>query len=271
MKELIDKALEEDIGKGDITSQSTIAEDANAKFKLIAKEDFILCGTEIFTKTFLAIDPNVKIDIYFKDGDQIYSGNVILSGEGNARSVLKSERVALNFMQYLSGIASKTDSYVQLCKNTKIKILDTRKTVPLYRKLAKYAVKIGGGYNHRMGLYDAILIKDNHISAAGSVKKAILATRDKLPGEPIEIECENLDQVKEAVKYNPEIIMLDNMSDDAIEAAIKIIDGRSKIEVSGNINKQRIERINKLKIDYIAIGDITYNNSFCDISLKIFV
>ncbi|MBT4921919.1 MAG: carboxylating nicotinate-nucleotide diphosphorylase [Rickettsiales bacterium] len=271
MKNLVEKALIEDIGSGDITSLATITEDKQASFKLIAKESFILCGVEIFQQVFETIDPKVKITTYYKDGDEILDRDIILSGEGNARSILKSERVALNFMQYLSSLATRTRSYAELCRDTNIKILDTRKTVPLYRELAKYAVRVGGGHNHRMGLYDAILIKDNHIAAIGGVKDAITAIRLRYPNKFIEIECEDLNQVREAVRCNVETVMLDNMDNDLIAQAIGIIGGSCKIEVSGNINKYRVEKIRKLKIDYISIGDITYNTSFCDISLKISV
>ena len=271
MQELIEKSLLEDLGDGDITSESTIDENQLATFNLIAKEDFILCGLKLFIDTFNQVDDSVKLTVNYQDGSQIKNKDIILSGTGNARSILKAERVALNLLQYLSGIATRTASYVKLCEGTNIKILDTRKTVPLYRKLAKYAVKIGGGKNHRMGLYDEILIKDNHIQAAGSVAKAIQRAKVYNKNKKIEIECETLVQVSEALEEKADIIMLDNMDVETISKAIIIINDKAKIEVSGNMNKNKISKLTKFKIDYISLGDITYNNSFSDISLKIII
>jgi nicotinate-nucleotide pyrophosphorylase (carboxylating) len=271
MQELIKKALIEDVGNGDITSESTIDENKLAKFNLIAKEDFILCGLNLFIDTFNEVDDSVILTVNYQDGNKVKNKDVILSGTGNARSILKAERVALNFLQYLSGIATRTAAYVKLCEGTNIKILDTRKTVPLYRELAKYAVKVGGGKNHRMGLYDEILIKDNHIQAAGTVAKAIQKARSYNINKKIEIECETLEQVKEALREKADIIMLDNMDVETISSAINLINNKAKIEVSGNINENKISKLTKFKIDYISLGDITYNNSFSDISLKILI
>jgi nicotinate-nucleotide pyrophosphorylase (carboxylating) len=269
MQELITKALIEDVGYSDITSESTIDKEQLASFNVIAKEDFVLCGLNLFIDTFKQVDDSVKLTVNYQDGNIVKNKDVILSGTGNARSILKAERVALNFLQYLSGISTRTASYVKLCEGTNIRILDTRKTVPLYRELAKYAVKIGGGKNHRMGLYDQILIKDNHIKASGTVAHAIQKARAAHKDKLIEVECETLDQVREALAEGSDVIMLDNMDIDNIQEAIEIINNRAKIEVSGNMNYKKISEITKFEIDYISLGDITYNNSFSDISLKI--
>lgn len=269
MQELITKALIEDVGYSDITSESTIDKEQLASFNVIAKEDFVLCGLNLFIDTFKQVDDSVKLTVNYQDGNIVKNKDVILTGTGNARSILKAERVALNFLQYLSGIATRTASYVKLCEGTNIRILDTRKTVPLYRELAKYAVKIGGGKNHRMGLYDQILIKDNHIKASGTVAHAIQKARAAHKDKLIEVECETLDQVIEALAEGSDVIMLDNMDIDNIQKAIEIINNRAKIEVSGNMNYKKISEITKFEIDYISLGDITYNNSFSDISLKI--
>ena len=271
MQDLIKKALIEDVGDGDITSESTIDKNQLATFNLIAKEDFILCGIDLFIDTFNQVDDSINLIVNYQDGKKVKNRDIILSGTGNARSILRAERVALNFLQYLSGIATRTAAYVKLCEGTNIRILDTRKTVPLYRELAKYAVKIGGGSNHRMGLYDEILIKDNHIQSAGSVANAIQRVKANNTNKKIEIECETLKQVKEAIKEEADIIMLDNMDIQTISSAIDVISNRAKIEVSGNMNENKILKLTKFKIDYISLGDITYNNSFSDISLKIII
>ena len=267
---IILQALKEDIGNGDITTNSTIPEGKKASFKLIAKEDFVVCGVKIFEKAMNIFDSSTKIKHNAKDGDFINKGAIILEGIGNARSILTAERVALNLMQYMSAIATKTKTYTEILKGTDIKILDTRKTIPLYRELSKYAVKIGGGENHRFGLYDQILIKDNHIEASGSIKSAVRNAKKLNIGRKIVIECENKQQINESLNENVDRIMLDNMSNKEISDSIKLIDGRCKIEVSGNMNLKRIEQLKDYKIDFISVGAITHTISFVDISLKVF-
>lgn len=262
---LIEAALLEDIGEGDITTDSIIDKRLNGKGYLISKAEGIFCGQEIFISVFKQINKNIKIKFNFKDGDKIKPKDVIAEIEGDTRSILKGERLALNFIQRLSGIATLTNQFVQKVKKTNAKILDTRKTTPLFRSLEKYAVVCGGGENHRFGLYDMVLIKDNHIDAAGGIDKAL--ERVKNVKKTILVETRNLTEVRKALPYKPDIIMLDNMKIDVMKKAIKLIDKKSKIEVSGNVSLDNVEQIAKLGIDRISIGKLTHSANALDISL----
>jgi nicotinate-nucleotide pyrophosphorylase (carboxylating) len=274
IKKIINDALDEDLSDiGDITSDLTISQNKKIKFQITAREKLVLCGADIVISVFNEVakrfDNNKKSKIkkHFIDGKVLPKNSVIISGLWNAKSVFIAERVALNLIQHLSGIASETRKYVDAIANKKTKILDTRKTIPGLRILQKYAVKIGGGKNHRMGLYDAILIKDNHIAAAGSVKNAVmLAEKSNMI---IEVECDNLAQVVEAVDGGADIIMLDNMSLEQIKKAVKLIGKKAKIEVSGGINLKKIKAISKTGVDYISVGALTHSVKAVDIGLDI--
>jgi len=268
---LISLALKEDIGKADITTEAILkgVSDRTVKATLIAKEDLILAGLELFEMTFKKIDPEVKIITDIGDEDFCKKGSVILYLEGKFSSILKGERVALNILQHLSGIATNTYKVVEELKGTKIKILDTRKTIPLWRKWEKYAVRVGGGYNHRMGLYDMFLIKENHIAVAGSISKAVMLAKNYDPNVKIEVEVRNFNEVKEAVDTEADIIMLDNMDDSEIKNCVKYIRENSdkNIEVSGNIILERIKRLRDIDIDFISMGALTHSVKAADISL----
>ena len=273
-QEIIKKSLIEDHFNNDITSDCCI-KDKNINFKLIAKEDIILCAANIAQDTFDIIKKDKKFqDCSFtiskikKDGDQIKKDQIICMGSGSAKLILAGERVLLNIMQHLSGIATKTNKYITKLNNAKIKISDTRKTIPLLRNLQKYAVKIGGGFNHRKNLSQAILIKDNHIAICGDIATTLKQFKNKI----IEIECDNIDQVKQVMPFNPQIIMLDNMNIDNIDKCTKLIRSncpKTKIEISGGIIIDNIKQYSNLDIDYISIGDLTHSVKACDISLEI--
>ncbi len=268
IKQTVKAALKEDLGKGDITSKLTIDKKSQSQFNIVAKEDLILCGLDFALAAFKQINKKLSLKTFCKDGSKVKKGTVIMQGEGYSRDILAAERVALNFLQHMSGIASLADKFVTKLNNPKIKILDTRKTLPNYRKIAKYAVRVGGADNHRFCLDDGVLIKDNHIEACGSIAEAIDKTRQgtKLA---IEVECETLTQVKEAVSAKADIIMLDNMSLANIKKAITLIKGKAKIEVSGNITLANIANYRNLKVDYISSGSLTHSPQASDISLNI--
>jgi nicotinate-nucleotide pyrophosphorylase (carboxylating) len=270
---IIDNALDEDLaGVGDITSNLTIPQNSKIKFQIVGREEIVLCGVDIALMVFdraaqiLGLEP-LKIKKHFNDGKLLPKNNVIISGSGNAKLIFAAERVALNLIQHLSGIASETKKYVDEIVGEKTKILDTRKTILGLRILQKYAVVVGGGSNHRMGLYDAVLIKDNHIAAARGIKNAVLAT--KKSKMKIEVECDNLDQVGEAVEAGVDVIMLDNMNLEQIKKAAKLIGKKAKIEVSGGINLKQINAISKIGVDYISVGALTHSVKAVDIGLDI--
>lgn len=276
IKKIIQGALNEDLDRnGDITSNLIIPEDKQIKFQISNREETVLCGVDLALMVFKAgeekFKKKLKITKKFSDGKLLEKSSVIIYGSGNARLILACERVALNLLQHLSGIATTTNKFVQeLANNKSIQILDSRKTLPLLRTLQKYAVKVGGGKNHRFGLYDGILIKDNHIEAAGGVKKAINLVKKNLKNKiPIEIECDNLKQVKAAIDAGVDIIMLDNMNLNQLKQAVKIINKNAKIEVSGGITLSKIKAISKLEVDYISIGSLTHSVKASDIGLDL--
>lgn len=266
---LIKQALREDISSEDVTTNSVMKEAVTGQVDLICKQDGIVAGLDVFERVFHLLDKNTKVEFYCKDGDEVKNGQIMAKVIGDIRVLLSGERVALNYLQRMSGIATYTKSVSNLLKGTKTKLLDTRKTIPNMRIFEKYAVRVGGGYNHRYNLSDGVLLKDNHIGAAGSVTKAIQMAKEYAPFvRKIEVEVETLDMVKEAVSAGADIIMLDNMSVNDMKEAIKIIDGRAQTECSGNVTKENIENLTSIGVDYISSGALTHSAPILDISLK---
>lgn len=266
---LIKEALQEDISSEDVTTNAVMKEAVTGEVQLICKQDGVVAGLDVFRRVFEILDENVKIDFYCKDGDEVKKGELMGVVTGDIRALLSGERVALNYLQRMSGIATYTHSVAMLLEGTKTKLLDTRKTTPNMRIFEKYAVRVGGGYNHRYNLSDGVLLKDNHIGAAGSVAKAVEMAKEYAPFvRKIEVEVENLDMVREAVDAGADIIMLDNMSPEDMKEAIRIIDGRAETECSGNVTKENIDRLTSLGVDYISSGALTHSAPVLDISLK---
>lgn len=266
---LIKSALQEDISSEDVTTNSVMKDAVAGKVDLICKQDGIIAGLDIFKRVFELLDPETNVEFYCKDGDEVKNGQLMGNVTGDIRVLLSGERVALNYLQRMSGIATYTHSVAALLEGSKTKLLDTRKTTPNMRIFEKYAVRVGGGYNHRYNLSDGVLLKDNHIGAAGSVKKAVEMAKAYAPFvRKIEVEVENLDMVREAVEAGADIIMLDNMSAEEMQEAIRIIDGRAETECSGNVTKENIGRLTSLGVDYISSGALTHSAPILDISLK---
>lgn len=266
---LILEALREDISSEDVTTNAVMREAVAGEVDLICKQDGVIAGLEVFQRVFELLDVNTKVEFYCKDGDEVKNGQLMGKVYGDIRVLLSGERVALNYLQRMSGIATYTNSVVQLLKGSRTKLLDTRKTTPNMRIFEKYAVRVGGGYNHRYNLSDGVLLKDNHIGAAGSVTKAVQMAKDYAPFvRKIEVEVETLEQVREAVEAGADIIMLDNMSTEQMQEAIRIIDGRAETECSGNVTKENIGRLTALGVDYISSGALTHSAPILDISLK---
>ncbi len=262
-------ALEEDISSEDVTTNAVMPEYKKGDVQLICKQDGIIAGLQIFARVFTLLDPKTEVEFRVKDGDAVTKGQLLAVVTGDVRVLLSGERTALNYLQRLSGIATYTHSVAQLLAGTKTTLLDTRKTTPGMRIFEKYAVRIGGGCNHRYNLSDGVLLKDNHIDAAGGVKEAVDAARAYAPFvRKIEVETENLDMVREAVDAGADIIMLDNMTPEEMEEAIRIIDGRAKTECSGNITKENIKTITALGVDYVSSGALTHSAPILDLSLK---
>ncbi len=263
-------ALKEDIGTGDITTLSTVPKEKEISGKFIAKQEGIVCGIFVVQRIFQIIDKNIVVDIKIEDGQKVKVGDIIAQIKGNARGILTGERTALNFLQRLSGIATKTSIYADLLKDTKTVVSDTRKTTPGLRVLEKYAVKTGGGANHRFNLADGVLIKDNHIAAANGITKAINSAKAHAPHTiKIEIEVESLEQVMEALDAKADIIMLDNMDIGTMEKAVQIIDGKAIIEASGNMEDKNLLDIANTGVDIISIGGLTHSVKAMDISLRL--
>ena len=262
-------ALQEDISSEDVTTNAVMPEACQGTVQLLCKQDGIIAGMEVFARVFTLLDEKTEIIPYVKDGDEVKKGDLLATVNGDIRVLLSGERTALNYLQRMSGIATYTRSVAKLLEGSKTTLLDTRKTTPNMRIFEKYAVKIGGGQNHRYNLSDGVLLKDNHIGAAGGVKEAIAAAKEYAPFvRKIEVEVENLDMVKEAVEAGADIIMLDNMDTDALKEAIAYIDGRAEIEVSGNVTKENIARLTGLGVDYVSSGALTHSAPILDISLK---
>ncbi len=266
---LIKMALQEDISSEDVTTNAVMRSRKQGEVQLICKQDGIIAGLGVFERVFKLLDETTEVEFYAEDGDEVKNKQLLGVIRGDIRVLLSGERTALNYLQRMSGIATYTHQIAELLKDTKIKLLDTRKTTPNMRIFEKYAVKVGGGYNHRYNLSDGILLKDNHIGAAGSVRKAVEMAKEYAPFvRKIEIETENLEMVKEAVEAGADIIMLDNMTPEVMKEAVKLIDGRAETECSGNVTKENIERLVEVGVDYISSGALTHSSPILDLSLK---
>ena len=267
--QLILMSLREDITSEDITTNSVMRDYTLGSVDLICKEDGIIAGLDIFKRVFVLLDDNTKIEFFCQDGQEVHNGQKLGVITGDIRVLLSGERTALNFLQRMSGIATYTNSIVKLLKGSNTKLLDTRKTTPNMRIFEKYAVKVGGGYNHRFNLSDGILLKDNHIGAAGGVKQAVTMAREYAPFvRKIEVEVENLDMLKEALEAKADIIMLDNMSIEDMKTAVTLCKGRAETECSGNVTKENVARLVDIGVDYISSGALTHSAPILDLSLK---
>ena len=267
--ELILSALREDITSEDITTNSVMREYQLGEVELICKQDGVIAGLDVFKRTFELLDSKTEVTFTKKDGDTVKNGDKIGVVRGDIRVLLSGERTALNYLQRMSGIATYTRSIADLLKGSKTKLLDTRKTTPNMRVFEKYAVKVGGGYNHRYNQSDGILLKDNHIGAAGGVKEAVQMAKEYAPFvRKIEIEVENLDMLKEALDAGADIIMLDNMSVEDMKEAVKLVSGKAETECSGNVTKENVERLVDIGVDYISSGALTHSSPILDLSLK---
>lgn len=267
--ELILSALREDITSEDITTNSVMREYQLGEVELICKQDGVIAGLDVFKRTFELLDSKTEVTFTKKDGDTVKNGDKIGVVRGDIRVLLSGERTALNYLQRMSGIATYTRSIADLLKGSKTKLLDTRKTTPNMRVFEKYAVKVGGGYNHRYNLSDGILLKDNHIGAAGGVKEAVQMAKEYAPFvRKIEIEVENLDMLKEALDAGADIIMLDNMSVEDMKEAVKLVSGKAETECSGNVTKENVEKLVDIGVDYISSGALTHSSPILDLSLK---
>lgn len=266
---LIMQALQEDITSEDITTNAVMRKAKQGEVDLICKEDGIIAGLSVFERVFVLLDQNTKVEFFVEDGDKVAKGQLMGKVYGDIRVLLSGERVALNYLQRMSGIATYTRQIADLLAGSRTKLLDTRKTTPNMRIFEKYAVRVGGGHNHRYNLSDGILLKDNHIGAAGSITKAVEMAKEYAPFvRKIEIEVENLDQVREAVEAGADIIMLDNMSPDMMKKAIEMIDGRAETECSGNVTRENIDKLVSVGVDYISSGALTHSSPILDISMK---
>lgn len=267
--ELILSALREDITSEDITTNSVMREYQLGEVELICKQDGVIAGLDVFKRTFELLDSKTEVTFTKKDGDTVKNGDKIGVVRGDIRVLLSGERTALNYLQRMSGIATYTRSIADLLKGSKTKLLDTRKTTPNMRVFEKYAVKVGGGYNHRYNLSDGILLKDNHIGATGGVKEAVQMAKEYAPFvRKIEIEVENLDMLKEALDAGADIIMLDNMSVEDMKEAVKLVRGKAETECSGNVTKENVEKLVDIGVDYISSGALTHSSPILDLSLK---
>lgn len=266
---LILMALQEDISSEDVTTNAVMREAKKGTAQLICKQDGVIAGLDIFKRVFELLDETSEVIMYFKDGDTVKNGDLLAVVNGDIRALLSGERTALNYLQRMSGIATYTRSVAELLKGSKTKLLDTRKTTPNMRIFEKYAVKVGGGYNHRYNLSDGILIKDNHIGAAGGVKEAIRMAKEYAPFvRKIEVEVENLTMLKEALDAGADIIMLDNMSTEDMKKAVEMVAGKAETECSGNVTKENIQRIVDIGVDYVSSGALTHSAPILDVSLK---
>jgi nicotinate-nucleotide pyrophosphorylase (carboxylating) len=261
------QALHEDMGDGDLTA-NLLPEDLRSKVRLITRENAVLCGTYWFDSVFRQLDENVKIQWHAKDGDNIVENQELCTLEGPARSLLTGERTAMNFIQTLSGTATIAREYARILEGTSTKLLDTRKTIPGLREAQKYAVRTGGGYNHRLGLFDGILLKENHISAAGSIASAISAAKQRYPEILVEVEVETLDELKQAIEAGADITMLDNFSLTDMRKAVEINNGRTQLEASGGFDKKTLRETAETGVDFISVGALTKNVRALDLSMR---
>ena len=267
--QLIRMALQEDITSEDVSTNAVMPTEVKGTVDLIAKEDGIIAGLDVYARVFQMLDEKTEIDFKCKDGDEVKKGELMATLTGDIRVLLSGERVALNYLQRMSGIATYTRQVAKLLEGSKVTLLDTRKTTPNCRVFEKYAVRVGGGCNHRYNLSDGVLLKYNHIGAAGSITKAITMAKEYAPFvRKIEIEVETLEQVKEAVEAGADIIMLDNMTPEVMKQAVELIDGRAQTECSGNITKENIARIREIGVDFVSSGALTHSAPILDISMK---
>ena len=267
--QLIRMALQEDITSEDVSTNAVMPTEVKGTVDLIAKEDGIIAGLDVYARVFQMLDEKTEIDFKCKDGDEVKKGELMATLTGDIRVLLSGERVALNYLQRMSGIATYTRQVAKLLEGSKVTLLDTRKTTPNCRVFEKYEVRVGGGCNHRYNLSDGVLLKDNHIGAAGSITKAITMAKEYAPFvRKIEIEVETLEQVKEAVEAGADIIMLDNMTPEVMKQAVELIDGRAQTECSGNITKENIARIREIGVDFVSSGALTHSAPILDISMK---
>ncbi|CDB77385.1 MULTISPECIES: carboxylating nicotinate-nucleotide diphosphorylase [Blautia] len=267
--QLIRMALQEDITSEDVSTNAVMPTATKGTVDLIAKEDGVVAGLDIYARVFTILDEKTEIDFHCKDGDEVKKGDLMATVTGDIRVLLSGERVALNYLQRMSGIATYTRQVAKLLEGSNVTLLDTRKTTPNCRVFEKYAVRVGGGCNHRYNLSDGVLLKDNHIGAAGSVTKAVQMAKAYAPFvRKIEIEVETLDQVKEAVEAGADIIMLDNMTPEVMKQAVELIDGRAQTECSGNITKENIQKIREIGVDFVSSGALTHSAPILDISMK---
>lgn len=273
IREQVANALIEDLGgelnaANDITA-NLINEDVSAKATIITREDCVVCGVAWVNQAFALIDESVEVNWHVADGDNVSADTVLVSLEGSARAILTAERTALNFLQTLSATATVTSFYAKLLSNSATKILDTRKTLPGLRFAQKYAVRCGGGQNHRVGLFDAFLIKENHIFSCGGINKAVQRAKEMMPGKLVEVEVENIDELQQAMRAGADIVMLDNFTNEQIQQAVSINNGQCKLEVSGNITNERLASLATLGVDYISSGALTKHLQAIDLSLRI--
>lgn len=267
--QLIRMALQEDITSEDVSTNAVMRSAVKGTVDLIAKEDGIIAGLDVYARVFHILDEKTEVHFNFKDGDAVKKGDLLATVNGDIRVLLSGERVALNYLQRMSGIATYTSQVAKLLEGSKVTLLDTRKTTPNCRVFEKYAVRVGGGCNHRYNLSDGVLLKDNHIGAAGSVAKAVAMAKEYAPFvRKIEIEVETMDQVKEAVEAGADIIMLDNMTPEMMKEAVNFIDGRAQTECSGNITKENIQKILETGVDFVSSGALTHSAPILDISMK---
>ena len=267
--QLIRMALQEDITSEDVSTNAVMRSAVKGTVDLIAKEDGIIAGLDVYARVFQILAEKTEIDFNFKDGDAVKKGDLLGTVNGDIRVLLSGERVALNYLQRMSGIATYTRQVAKLLEGSKVTLLDTRKTTPNCRVFEKYAVRVGGGCNHRYNLSDGVLLKDNHIGAAGSVTKAVQMAKAYAPFvRKIEIEVETLEQVKEAVEAGADIIMLDNMTPEVMKQAVELINGRAQTECSGNITKENIQKIREIGVDFVSSGALTHSAPILDISMK---
>lgn len=265
--EVVLQALNEDIGEGDLTA-SLIPEDSMSKTRVITREKAVICGTCWFDSVFKQLDENVKVTWLVKDGDLVEPNQELVRLEGPTRPILTGERTALNFLQTLSGTATAAYNYAQVLEGTTTKLLDTRKTVPGLREAQKYAIRTGGGQNHRLGLFDGILLKENHIAAAGSITNAVKEAKRRYPEIPVEVEVENMEQLNEAIEAGSDIIMLDNFTNEQMKEAVKITNGRSRLEASGGYDKESLRAAAETGVDYISVGALTKHVRAIDLSMR---
>lgn len=270
IRQIIRAALEEDIGSGDVTTDAALTGEETGRARALVKQDTVIAGGEVFREVFLTHDPALEVVLFRRDGETAQAGEVVAEVSGRLKSILTAERVALNLFQRMCGIAAQTRRYAEETKGTKAKILDTRKTMPGLRILDKYAVTVGGGCNHRIGLYDGILIKDNHISAAGGITAAVRRVTGHAPLlVRVEVEVKNLEEVREALSAGAHVIMLDNMGREDMKKAVDLIAGRALVEASGNVTLERVREIAQTGVDFISTGAVTHSVAAADISLKV--